>query len=422
MNAAGLCSLWLCVLLSCFISFQLYTYRLWAERQACTICAWLTYTCNVCNPLGWLEPLLDRIARNSTTVVCPVIDVIDDTTMEYHWRDSGGVNVGGFDWNLQFNWHAVPERERIRHKVSAKEGEEGGNTHSMCDGISIWFVYLFRIFFPDDRVQPNQCIRQRWPVACFPLIANFLNVSAITIRTLIFGVVKILNCHSNRGCAVEHWKLCHARMLDISLESDRRTRYVNHDNNNQLSSLVLHLLLIAQCPRPFEHVIVAYVSLRWHWAHRDALRYIVYDAVILPEHLPYIGAKHMYLDIVYPQFRQNKTFMRFHFVPLQLESFSGVRVWMYSSETQCDWLKFGWMTMLNIITSGSATKRATLAMWPNEKNFGKYISTQVSKGLGSIQLQLHVPLTFNIEIIPTRDKIIIKREIAISSKQEKFGM
>lgn len=67
--------------------------------------------------LGWLEPLLDRIARNTTTVVCPVIDVIDDTTMEYHWRDSGGVNVGGFDWSLQFNWHAVPERERKRHKV-----------------------------------------------------------------------------------------------------------------------------------------------------------------------------------------------------------------------------------------------------------------------------------------------------------------
>uniref|UniRef100_A0A034VQH2 Polypeptide N-acetylgalactosaminyltransferase n=1 Tax=Bactrocera dorsalis TaxID=27457 RepID=A0A034VQH2_BACDO len=69
---------------------------------------------------GWLEPLLDRIARNSTTVVCPVIDVIDDTTLEFHYRDSGGVNVGGFDWNLQFNWHAVPERERKRHKNSAE--------------------------------------------------------------------------------------------------------------------------------------------------------------------------------------------------------------------------------------------------------------------------------------------------------------
>ncbi|XP_034247891.1 putative polypeptide N-acetylgalactosaminyltransferase 9 isoform X2 [Thrips palmi] len=69
---------------------------------------------------GWLEPLLDRIARNKTTVVCPVIDVIDDTTLEFHWRDSDGVSVGGFDWNLQFNWHAVPERERKRHSNSAE--------------------------------------------------------------------------------------------------------------------------------------------------------------------------------------------------------------------------------------------------------------------------------------------------------------
>ena len=27
-------------------------------------------------------------------MVCPVIDVIDDDTLEYHYRDSGGVNVG----------------------------------------------------------------------------------------------------------------------------------------------------------------------------------------------------------------------------------------------------------------------------------------------------------------------------------------
>lgn len=62
----------------------------------------LTYLDSHCECTeGWLEPLLDRIARDPTTVVCPVIDVIDDTTLEYHWRDSGGVNVGGFDWNLQ---------------------------------------------------------------------------------------------------------------------------------------------------------------------------------------------------------------------------------------------------------------------------------------------------------------------------------
>ncbi|XP_062564924.1 putative polypeptide N-acetylgalactosaminyltransferase 9 isoform X1 [Armigeres subalbatus] len=81
----------------------------------------LTYLDSHCEcTTGWLEPLLDRIARNSTTVVCPVIDVIDDNTMEYHYRDSGGVNVGGFDWNLQFNWHAVPDREKKRHKNTAE--------------------------------------------------------------------------------------------------------------------------------------------------------------------------------------------------------------------------------------------------------------------------------------------------------------
>uniref|UniRef100_U5EVC4 Polypeptide N-acetylgalactosaminyltransferase n=1 Tax=Corethrella appendiculata TaxID=1370023 RepID=U5EVC4_9DIPT len=81
----------------------------------------LTYLDSHCEcTTGWLEPLLDRIACNSSTVVCPVIDVIDDTTMEYHYRDSGGVNVGGFDWNLQFNWHAVPEKERKKHKNTAE--------------------------------------------------------------------------------------------------------------------------------------------------------------------------------------------------------------------------------------------------------------------------------------------------------------
>lgn len=69
---------------------------------------------------GWLEPLLDRIAKNSTTVVCPVIDVIDDTTLQYHYHDSSGVQVGGFDWNLQFNWHPVPDSERKRHKDSSE--------------------------------------------------------------------------------------------------------------------------------------------------------------------------------------------------------------------------------------------------------------------------------------------------------------
>lgn len=78
----------------------------------------LTYLDSHCECAeGWLEPLLARIAKDPTTVVCPVIDVINDGTFEYHYnRDAGSLNVGGFDWNLQFNWHSVPDRERKRHK------------------------------------------------------------------------------------------------------------------------------------------------------------------------------------------------------------------------------------------------------------------------------------------------------------------
>ncbi|EYC30509.1 hypothetical protein Y032_0005g2687 [Ancylostoma ceylanicum] len=73
----------------------------------------LTYLDSHCECMeGWIEPLLDRIKRDPTTVVCPVIDVIDDQTFEYHYSKAYFTNVGGFDWGLQFNWHAIPERDR----------------------------------------------------------------------------------------------------------------------------------------------------------------------------------------------------------------------------------------------------------------------------------------------------------------------
>ncbi|RWS31791.1 putative polypeptide N-acetylgalactosaminyltransferase 9-like protein [Leptotrombidium deliense] len=68
---------------------------------------------------GWLEPLLSRIAHDPTAVVCPVIDVISDNTFEYHHRaELSSINVGGFDWNLQFNWHAIPDRQKKERKHS----------------------------------------------------------------------------------------------------------------------------------------------------------------------------------------------------------------------------------------------------------------------------------------------------------------
>ncbi|OWF44750.1 Polypeptide N-acetylgalactosaminyltransferase 5 [Mizuhopecten yessoensis] len=63
---------------------------------------------------GWIQPLLDPIARDKTTSVTPVIGVIDFTTFRFKLAKAKDVQVGGFDWALTFNWHVIPESERAR--------------------------------------------------------------------------------------------------------------------------------------------------------------------------------------------------------------------------------------------------------------------------------------------------------------------
>lgn len=60
---------------------------------------------------GWVEPLLDRIAQNSSHVVTPVIDTIDLETFQYHLSGHNRLSVGGFNWGLVFNWHILPDRD-----------------------------------------------------------------------------------------------------------------------------------------------------------------------------------------------------------------------------------------------------------------------------------------------------------------------
>jgi len=72
-----------------------------------------------CNA-GWLEPLLARIAENSSNVVCPVIDDVNDETFEYTYLPSDDLEVGGFRWQLSFDWHNAPERDvKLRSDPSA---------------------------------------------------------------------------------------------------------------------------------------------------------------------------------------------------------------------------------------------------------------------------------------------------------------
>nr|CAD7597135.1 unnamed protein product [Timema genevievae] len=91
--------------------------RLTATRHATAPI--LTYLDSHCECTeGWLEPLLDRIARNSTTVVCPSIDFINGSTL---WYDrSSSEYIGGFTWGLNFVFIPVSKREKRRHNHTAE--------------------------------------------------------------------------------------------------------------------------------------------------------------------------------------------------------------------------------------------------------------------------------------------------------------
>ncbi|XP_054713215.1 polypeptide N-acetylgalactosaminyltransferase 11-like [Uloborus diversus] len=60
----------------------------------------------------WLEPLLERIKQNQTTVVCPIIDIINADTFEYV---SSPIVRGGFNWGLHFKWDSV-QPNQLRSK------------------------------------------------------------------------------------------------------------------------------------------------------------------------------------------------------------------------------------------------------------------------------------------------------------------
>ena len=76
---------------------------------------------------GWLEPLLDRVARNYRTVACPVIEAIDEKTLQYKFVsqvisriDSVPPKnfcceqdlVGTFNWKLEFDWSPITEEQK----------------------------------------------------------------------------------------------------------------------------------------------------------------------------------------------------------------------------------------------------------------------------------------------------------------------
>ena len=62
----------------------------------------------------WLRPLLQRIKDEPKSFVVPIIDVIDDKTLQYYNGNGIYFQIGGFTWSGHFTWIDIPEREKAR--------------------------------------------------------------------------------------------------------------------------------------------------------------------------------------------------------------------------------------------------------------------------------------------------------------------
>eukprot|EP00062_Callorhinchus_milii_P015903 gi/632966628/ref/XP_007899524.1/ PREDICTED: polypeptide N-acetylgalactosaminyltransferase 10 [Callorhinchus milii] len=57
--------------------------------------------------VNWLPPLLDRIAQSRKTIVCPMIDVIDNEHFGYETQ-AGDAMRGAFDWEMYYKRIPIP--------------------------------------------------------------------------------------------------------------------------------------------------------------------------------------------------------------------------------------------------------------------------------------------------------------------------
>ena len=67
--------------------------------------------------IGWLEPLLQRIAVDYRNVAIPLTDNINSDTFEYVGSTLNRVFIGGLTFDLYFAWIPIPEKEE-RRRVS----------------------------------------------------------------------------------------------------------------------------------------------------------------------------------------------------------------------------------------------------------------------------------------------------------------
>ncbi|XP_057294075.1 polypeptide N-acetylgalactosaminyltransferase 5-like [Hydractinia symbiolongicarpus] len=119
-----------------------------AKRATGAVLTFLDSHCEVTD--GWIEPLLSRIKENKKNVVCPVIEVIDPEDFSYKGAKLEQINqVGGFTWDLFFNWKELPKEE----KKKRKKGIEPLKSPTMAGGLfSIDRSYFYEIGSYDEQM------------------------------------------------------------------------------------------------------------------------------------------------------------------------------------------------------------------------------------------------------------------------------
>ena len=155
-----------------------------------------------------MEPLLDVVARNSSTIACPVIDTIHDDTFEYmvrfllalaagkplqltfqiswllqHKPAERGISwVGGLTWALTFTWHLLPPR--LRWTISYLSRSEA----KVLPGLP----------HPPPPSPPPP-----WPEVSSQFPATSSSSWAATTPALTSGAERTLSSASRRGCVPE---------------------------------------------------------------------------------------------------------------------------------------------------------------------------------------------------------------------------
>ncbi|KAJ6640594.1 Polypeptide N-acetylgalactosaminyltransferase 1 [Pseudolycoriella hygida] len=105
--------------------------------------------------VGWLEPLLQRIKESRSSVLVPIIDVIDAKDFHYSVNGYKHFQVGGFSWSGHFDWIDVTNREKKRRRESCDYEEEICPTYSptMAGGLfAISRDYFWEIGSYDEQM------------------------------------------------------------------------------------------------------------------------------------------------------------------------------------------------------------------------------------------------------------------------------